>query len=59
MKMIHSNGRELTVRDAGPVLMRLRAGPAPIKCNGWNLLEDDEARDLVRRLLAEGAVRVE
>lgn len=57
MKLIHGTGAIVEVRDCGPVLMLLRAGPAPIKCNGWRVLEDDDARALVRRLLDEGAVK--
>jgi hypothetical protein len=59
MKLLHSTGATLEVRDcSAEVLMRLRAGAAPIKCNGWVVLEDDEARVLIRRLLDEGAVVV-
>lgn len=59
MKLLHSDGRELTVRDLGEVVMRLRAGPAPIKLNGWHELEDAEARAVIRQLLDDGAVKVD
>lgn len=55
MKIIHCDGRTLEVRDAGPVIMRLLAPPGqPIKLNGWRLLEDDEAREVLRGLLDIG-----
>ncbi len=31
MKLIHSNGALLEVRDLGPVVFRLRAGRVPLK----------------------------
>lgn len=54
MKLIRCDGRELTVRDAGPILMVVRAAAMPLKHNGWRLMEDDAARDLLRELLASG-----
>jgi hypothetical protein len=51
LKIIHCNGRELTVRDAPPPIFRLRANSVPIKLNGWRLMEDAEARLLLRELL--------
>jgi hypothetical protein len=54
MKLIHSTGKELTVRDVGPVIFRLTAGPVPIKRNGWSIVEDDVARDVLRELLSLG-----
>lgn len=54
MKLIHSNGRTLEVRDAGPVVFRLTARDVPIKVNGYYLLEENPARDLLRDLLASG-----
>lgn len=54
MKLLYSNGRVLEVRDAGPVLMRLRAGACPIRFNGYHLLEDDAAREQLRALLGSG-----
>lgn len=55
-KLVRSDGRALTVMDVGPVLMTvssIKGGP-PIKHNGWKILEDDEARELVRELLRSG-----
>jgi hypothetical protein len=57
VKLLHSNGRTLEVRDVGPPLYRLRAGAAPLKHNGWSVVEDSEARAILRAYLAEGAVR--
>ena len=54
MKLIHSSGAILEVRDLGPVVFRLRAVTAPIKINGYRILEDDAARGLLRELLAYG-----
>lgn len=54
MKLVWCDGRTLEVRDLGPVLYTLRAGTVPIKLNGYEILEDDQARDLLRELLATG-----
>jgi len=54
MKLIRSTGAVLEVRDVGPVIFRLRAGTAPIKRNGWSIVEDDAAREILRELLALG-----
>ncbi len=54
VKLIHSNGAVLEVRDLGPVVFRLRAVTVPIKVNGYRMVEDDAARDLLRELLACG-----
>jgi hypothetical protein len=56
MKLIQSNGLELTVRDAGPVLVRFvrRPGGPPLKQNGVRVVDDDKARDDVREVLASG-----
>ena len=53
MKLITSNGEELSVRDVGPVILCLKrkAGGLPIKLNGTFLLEDDEARNVIRKQL--------
>lgn len=53
-KLIHCDGRTLEVRDIGPVLFRLRARDVPIKRNGYEILEDDEARRVLRDLLDGG-----
>jgi hypothetical protein len=54
VKLIHSTGALLEVRDVGPVIFRLAAGRVPIKRNGWAILEDDAARVVLRELLATG-----
>ncbi len=56
MKLITCNGLEMTVRDAGPVLMRFvrRPGGPPLKHNGSRVVEDDAARDITREVLALG-----
>lgn len=54
MKLVRSNGRTMTVRDVGAVLLELRATPGhplPI-CD--DVLTDDNARELCRRLLGYG-----
>lgn len=53
MKLVRSNGRELSVRDAGPVIFRLRARAAPLPLVD-GVLSDPEAKDLLRDLLASG-----
>ncbi len=51
MKLIHSTGRVLEVRDVGPVIFRLTAGAVPIKVNGYHIVNDDAARETLRGLL--------
>lgn len=51
MKLIYCDGAILEIRDIGPVIFRLRAGRAPIKRHGYEILEDDEARKVLRELL--------
>lgn len=58
MKLLKGNGRTLEVWDVTEVIvMKLRAGRAPIKHHGWQLLPDDQARVVVSQLLEQGAVR--
>ena len=54
MKLVHCDGRTLEVRDLGPVIFRLTAGHIPIKVNGHRIMDDGEARDLLRDLLSSG-----
>lgn len=59
-KLIRCDGRELTVRDVGPVVYRVLATVVPIKRHGSEVLEDDdEARRVIRELLATGLYRGE
>jgi hypothetical protein len=58
MKLIKSNGKRLEVRDVGPVIYTLIAGTTPIKCNGYFILEDEIAREVVRDLKKYGAVEI-
>jgi len=52
MKLVRSNGSELTVRDTGPVVFRLRASPgAPLPLLD-EVMEEEEARIILRTLLA-------
>jgi hypothetical protein len=50
MKLVICDGRKLEVFDVGAAVYRLSAGATPIRLHGHFLLEDDEARDLVRDL---------
>jgi len=52
MKLIKSNGRRLEVRDVGEVVYELISNGVPIKLSGTILMTDDEARVLVRELIA-------
>lgn len=54
MKLIHSTGALLEVHDVGSVIFRLRAGAVPIKRNGWQIVGDDTAREVLHELLALG-----
>lgn len=57
MKLVRCNGRELTVRDVGPVLITL-VRPGFMVEKHLDVIEDDDAaRERVRELLASGAVR--
>ena len=53
MKLVRSNGKELTVRDAGPVIFRLRAAASPLPLKD-DVMEDADAKALLRELLASG-----
>lgn len=55
MKLVKGNGRTLEVWDVTKLLMKLQAGMAPIKYHGWELLPDDQARELVKQVIKEGA----
>lgn len=54
MILIFCNGKELTARDAGPVLFRLTADTTPLKPHGFHLMEEPAARRLLRELLNSG-----
>jgi len=58
MKLIHCDGRQVTVRDVRPVVFRLHAGPYPLKSNGWHIVKDGVAKEMLRRFLKDGAVQV-
>lgn len=56
MKLIRSNGKELTVRDVGPVIFRLHViagsrAPLPLEDK---IVPEEEARSYLRDLLASG-----
>lgn len=53
MKLVHSNGRYLIVRDVGEVLIRLKAeDKIPLPLIQYEILPDEEARLLIKDLLA-------
>lgn len=54
MKLIISDGDELTVRDVGPVLVRVRRIEVPIKLNAAKIVDDDAARTVIRSLIDTG-----
>lgn len=56
MKLVSSNGKELTVRDLGPERMKLVPSPGapPIKVNGDFIMDDEAAREKVRAIVATG-----
>lgn len=56
MKLLYGNGKVLEIRSVGPVLVRLRMhaeGP-PIKHNGWEILEDAEAWEHLKKVYDTG-----
>jgi len=58
MKLVRSNGRECTVRDVGPVIMRLVPKfKIPIKCIN-TVMTDDAARAHLNGLLKLGLYEV-
>ena len=52
MKLIYSTGKQLLVYDLTGPVYRV-TGSLPIKHNGYHIVSDDAARDLLRTLLAE------
>jgi hypothetical protein len=58
-KLLKCEGKVLEVREVGDVIYSLQANGVPLKCNGWRILEDDAARDLVRELAAAQKVAVD
>lgn len=54
MKLVVSNGKVLEVYDLGPMLYRVHAGPNPVKHNGYHIMEDDRARQLLQNLKNQG-----
>ena len=56
MKLLRCDGAELTVYDLGAALyqIRVRDGGPPIKHNGWQIVEDDAARELAQELRSTG-----
>jgi hypothetical protein len=57
--LIHCDGRTLEAMRVGPVKVRFVAGEVPLKWNGWRLLEDDKATELLREVAATGLYRCE
>ena len=55
MKLLICNGRELNVYDVGQdPIYTLMAENVPLKPCGWELLEDDDARERLRELRDSG-----
>lgn len=53
VKLIHCNGKELTIRDTGPVIFKLTAKDTPIRSDEpWRVVDDETARVILRELLA-------
>jgi hypothetical protein len=57
MILITCNGRVLEARNVGPVKVRFEAGAVPIKFNGYRLLEDIEAAQILRQISDTGLYR--
>lgn len=54
MKYVFSNGKRLIVRDVGPVLVEVEMIDKPLPIiTPMKLLEDDEARELVKNIFAD------
>jgi hypothetical protein len=52
VKILIGDGRRLTAYDARPMyVVTTRPGGPPIKFNGTEVLEDEEARDTLRRIV--------
>lgn len=54
MKLLVCDGRNLTVYDLGPIVMRVVARDYPIKLHGHRVLSDNDARATVKAILATG-----
>jgi hypothetical protein len=52
--ILHSNGRELLVYDATPIMRVVADRGVPLKFNGWRAMEKDAARALLREVLDAG-----
>jgi hypothetical protein len=60
MKLVTSNGRLLRIYDIGPPLYEIEAiGTAMCPHHGWHIVEDAEAREIVRELRGLDAYRCE
>jgi hypothetical protein len=53
-KIIFSSGQRLTVSDVGAILVEIKAIGTPIKLNGWQIVDDDKARKIVKELKDSG-----
>lgn len=54
MKLVYSTGKVLQVYDLASPLVTLRAIEVPIRYNGYHILDDDKAREVLRELLRTG-----
>lgn len=54
MKLVYSNGKKLEVYDLGSPVIAFRAHEVPLKYNGYRIVQDDAARDIVREVLKSG-----
>jgi hypothetical protein len=55
VKLVRCNGKELEVRDVGPVVVGSQRLPRRSSCTGSQILEDDAACELLRQLQEAGA----
>lgn len=54
-KLIHCNGKVLSAYDiSDEPIMTLRAGSVPIKFNGYRIMQDDEAREMLKDFIRFG-----
>jgi hypothetical protein len=54
MKLVYSNGKKLVVYDLCDPVITIHAGAVPIKYNGYRIVNDDIARNILREALKSG-----
>ena len=51
MKLIWCNGKRMEIRDVGPILVEFYMINVPLKDNGYQLIDDETARQKICRII--------